>query len=71
MKSLATVRTVHTKLTHKITDLEAEELKMLRLEMISKERWVSEFKEAIEGEKAELADEIARLREHNRATQQK
>ena len=64
-------KTVYTKLGRKISELEVDELRMLRIECQTKETWASNYGEMIEKEKAELQDELDRLREMNKNTIQK
>lgn len=71
MKKSNESKETYTKLSRKISELEVDELRMLRLECQQKETWATNFSEMIEKEKIELQDELERLREMNKNTIQK
>ena len=71
IKNTPNQKALYNKLQRKITELEVDELKMLRVEMNEKEEWAQKFKETIEGDKIELVEELERLRGFNKTTQER
>ena len=71
LKKGSETKATYTKLSRKISELEVDELRMLRIECQTKETWATNFSEMMEREKAEMQEELDRLREMNKNTIQK